>query len=246
MRRPDPNLPHLEVIARALGDLCEQVVFVGGSTAGLLLTDPLAEGVRHTLDIDAIVQAHSLSQYYRLEAQLEARGFIRDTGSEVICRWRHRASDVVFDLMPTDASVLGFTNPWYDEAIATAQVVELAGGLRIRLIAAPAFVATKLEAFLSRGRGDVLSSHDLEDVLNVVDGRPELADELATASPALRQAVASIVGQLLSNPDFINALPGLIADPDVPASSASACSAWRAQGWHEAPCMLTTGALPWP
>ena len=202
------------MIARALGDLCEQVVFVGGSTAGLLLTDPLAEGVRHTLDIDAIVQAHSLSQYYRLEAQLEARGFIRDTGSEVICRWRHRASDVVFDLMPTDASVLGFTNPWYDEAIATAQVVELAGGLRIRLIAAPAFVATQLEAFLSRGRGDVLSSHELEDVLNVVDGRPELADELATASPALRQAVASIVGQLLSNPDFINALPGLVADPD--------------------------------
>ena len=72
--------------------------------AGLLLTDPLAEGVRPTLYIDAIVQADSLPQYYRLEAQLEARGFIRDTGSEVICRWRHRASDVVFDLMPTDAS----------------------------------------------------------------------------------------------------------------------------------------------
>jgi|UPI00030DD619 hypothetical protein len=38
MRRPDPNLPHLEIIAEALGDLREQVVFVGGSTAGLLLT----------------------------------------------------------------------------------------------------------------------------------------------------------------------------------------------------------------
>ena len=214
MRRPDPNLPHLEVIARALGDLCEQVVFVGGSTAGLLLTDPLAEGVRHTLDIDAIVQADSLPQYYRLEAQLEARGFIRAADSDVICRWRHRESGVMFDLMPTDASVLGFTNPWCDEAIATAQVVELAGGLRIRLIAAPAFVATKLEAFLSRGRGDVLSSHDLEDVLNVVDGRPELADELVAASPALRRAVASIVDQLLSNPDFINGLPGLVADQD--------------------------------
>lgn len=92
--------------------------------------------------------------------------------------------------------------------------MELADGLRIRLIAAPAFVATKLEAFLSRGRGDVLSSHDLEDVLNVVDGRPELADELVAASPALRRAVASIVDQLLSNPDFINGLPGLVADQD--------------------------------
>ena len=80
--------------------------------------------------------------------------------------------------MPTDASVLGFTNPWYDEAIATAQVVELAGGLRIRLIAAPAFVATKLEAFGTRGRGDLMGSHDLEDIINVLDGRPGIEDEI--------------------------------------------------------------------
>ena len=214
MRRPDPNLPHLEVIARALGDLCDQVVFVGGSTAGLLLTDPLAEGVRPTLDIDAIVQADSLPQYYRLEAQLEARGFIRDTGSDVICRWRHRASDVVFDLMPTDASVLGFTNAWYEEAIATAEFVELVGGPRIRLIAAPAFVATKLEAFASRGKGDFLTSHDLEDVLNVVDGREQLAGEMASAPAALRAFVAHTFAALLAQPDFMNVLPGLIAEPE--------------------------------
>ena len=214
MRRPDPNLPHLQTIARALGDLCEQVVFVGGSTAGLLLTDPLAEGVRPTFDIDAIVQVDSLMHYYRVEAQLEVRGFIRDSASGVICRWLHRESGVVFDLMPTEASVLGFSNSWYNEAIATAQSVTLAGDLCIRLIAAPAFVVTKLEAFLSRGRGDVLASHDLEDVLNVVDGRLELIEELAAASPRLRQVVATIFGKLLADPDFLNGLPGLIADPD--------------------------------
>ncbi|WDS37225.1 hypothetical protein [Pseudoxanthomonas sp.] len=214
MQRPDPNLPHLEVIAEALGDLRDQVVFVGGSTAGLLLTDPLAESVRPTLDVDAIVQADTLMQFYRVEAQLEQRGFIRDAASGVICRWQHNASGVLFDLMPTDASVLGFTNRWYDEAIATAQQVLLRNGLTIRLVSAPAFVATKLEAFLSRGKGDVLSSHDLEDVLNVVDGRPELVEELASASPALQQAVATIFTGLLADPDFINCLPGLIADPD--------------------------------
>ncbi|RXR05317.1 hypothetical protein [Pseudoxanthomonas composti] len=83
MLRPDPNLPHLEVIAAALGDLRERVVFVGGSTAGLLLTDPLAEGVRPTLDIDAIVQADTLVQFHRVEAQLEQRGFVRDAASGV-------------------------------------------------------------------------------------------------------------------------------------------------------------------
>jgi hypothetical protein len=46
--RDDPNLEYLLVVADALGDLRSEVVFVGGSVAGLLVTDPLAEGVRAT------------------------------------------------------------------------------------------------------------------------------------------------------------------------------------------------------
>ena len=57
MASNDPNLPLLRRIAEALGDLREQVVFVGGSVAGLLLTDPLAEAVRATTDVDAVVEA---------------------------------------------------------------------------------------------------------------------------------------------------------------------------------------------
>ncbi|MGH8025699.1 MAG: hypothetical protein ACREO0_03130 [Pseudoxanthomonas sp.] len=214
MRRPDPNLPYLEIIAEALGELREQVVFVGGSAAGLLLTDPLAEGVRPTLDIDAIVSTDSLTHFYRVESSLEQRGFLRDAESGVICRWRHRDSGILFDLMPVDASVFGFTNRWYGEAVASAKTVQLVNGLQIRVVNAPAFVATKLEAFLDRGRGDYLSSHDLEDVLNVVDGRAELPDELAVASVPLRQRVAAIFADLLGKDDFINCLPGLLSEAD--------------------------------
>ena len=57
MNPNDPNLPQLQRIAVALGELREQLVFVGGSVAGLLLTDPLAEGVRATTDVDAIASA---------------------------------------------------------------------------------------------------------------------------------------------------------------------------------------------
>jgi hypothetical protein len=92
MLRPDPNLPHLLAIAEALGDLREQVVFVGGSTAGLLLTDPLAEGVRPTLDVDAVIEARDLIHFHCIEAQLEQRGFVRDADSDVICRWKHKSS----------------------------------------------------------------------------------------------------------------------------------------------------------
>ena len=58
MRANDPNLPHLRRIAEALGELCEQVVFVGGAVAGLLVTDPLADAVRATREVDAVVNAN--------------------------------------------------------------------------------------------------------------------------------------------------------------------------------------------
>lgn len=212
MNIDDPNLPQLRAIAAALGDLCEEIVFVGGATAGLLLTDPAAESVRATVDVDAIVDAHTLTQFQRVEARVAARGFVRDIHSNVICRWRHKATDVPFDLMPVDATVVGFSNPWYAETVRTAMPIALGDGVTIRSIAAPAFVATKLAAFADRGADDILGSHDLEDVLNVVDGRPELAAELDAASNALERTVRKAIADVLRHPDFINGLPGLVSD----------------------------------
>ena len=211
MLRNDPNLPYLQAIAGALGDLRERVVFVGGATAGLLVTDPLADSVRATKDVDAIVEAR-LAQFHSIEEQIADLGFVRDVESGVICRWIHSESGVLFDLMPVDSSVLGFSNRWYAYAVETAQTVDLADGLTIRLVTAIAFIATKLEAFADRGKGDILASHDLEDILNIVDGREELAQELADAPAELRGAASTAFARLLKHPDFVNALPGLIAD----------------------------------
>lgn len=213
MRANDPNLPYLRHIAEALGDLREQVVFVGGAVAGLLVTDPLADSVRATRDVDAVVNA-TRAMFHRIEAAVAQRGFARDVQSDVICRWIHKDSGVLFDLMPVQPEVLGFTNRWYPYAVETAESVELTPGLNIRLVSAVGFIATKLEAFAGRGAGDFLTSHDIEDVLNIVDGRQELTDEMASAPPDLRQAVATTFQRLLSDPDFANVLPGLIAEPD--------------------------------
>lgn len=213
MRPNDPNLPHLRRIAEALDDIREQVVFVGGAVAGLLVTDPLADSVRATRDVDAVVNA-GWAMFRRIEQQVAERGFVRDVASEVICRWIHKASGVVFDLMPVQPDVLGFSNRWYPYAVQSATTVDLGNGTAVRLVSAVAFVATKLEAFADRGQGDFLSSHDLEDVLNIVDGREELAGELAAAPSEVRRAVATAFTRLLANRDFSNALPGLISEPE--------------------------------
>lgn len=109
--------------------------------------------------------------------------------------------------------MLGFSNRWYAHAVETAQVVALSDRLSIGLVTATAFVATKREAFVTRGNSDFLSSHDLEDVLNVVDGRTELVEEFAVEHADLRQWVADVFAGLVDTPAFVNALPGMVAEP---------------------------------
>ena len=64
-------------------------------------------------------------------------------------------------------------------AVETAQDAKLPSGTMIKLITAPTFLATKFEAYSDRGGADMLASHDIEDIVNVVDGRPGLLEEVA-------------------------------------------------------------------
>ena len=77
--------------------------------------------------------------------------------------------------MPTVKEILGFANRWYPLALETAQPVVLPSGVVIQWIAAPVFIGTKFEAFKDRGQDDAYLSHDLEDIMTVIEGRA--ADE---------------------------------------------------------------------
>ena len=207
MRSHDPNLALLESVVAALGPLSPRFVFVGGCVTGLLVTEAANPSVRATRDVDAIVQVVSLGEYHALERQLETAGLRHDQSPEApVCRWR--AGGALLDVMPTDKAVLGFGNRWYDEAVRTASMWPLPSGSVIRLISAPVFIATKLEAFADRGEGDFLASHDLEDITTVVDGRSQLIDEVVAASPEIRSHLSAQFRALLENAHFIDALPG--------------------------------------
>ncbi len=111
--------------------------------------------------------------------------------------------------MPLDERTLGFSNRWYRSAISNRQTDRLHGGLIVHHIDAPHFLATKLAAFESRGDGDVLASHDLEDLVRVVDGRPELGGEFQAASEDLRSFVRKSLAAFTTDPHFSEALPSL-------------------------------------
>ena len=123
-----------------------------------------------------------------------------------MCRWR--VGDLAIDMMPTQESVLGFSNRWYPLASRFPEARALPSGRAIRMIRAPVFIATKLEAFHGRGGGDFLASHDLEDLVAVIDGRGELQDECHQSAPELRAYLTDQFTSLLRTPAFVDALPG--------------------------------------
>lgn len=208
----NPNLAILELVAQALGPVCESVIFVGGCATGLLLTQERPDRIRITEDVDIVAQALTVHDYHAIEKQVRARGFSNDMRPDApVCRWVFKR--VTLDLMPTVKDILGFANRWYPLAMETAESVVLPSGTSIRLIAAPVFIGTKLEAFKDRGKDvsgkpDYLGSHDLEDIITVVDRRPELLAECRAAAPELRAYLAAEFSDLFSHPEFETALSG--------------------------------------
>lgn len=199
------NLDALSMVAEALGPLLDEVVFVGGSVRELLITDPGAPPERPTDDVDVIVQVASRGAYYAFAERLRARGFVEDASEGApICRWVVR--EVRVDVMPTEEEILTFKNRWYTDAFAQA-ISARVGAAMIRIVSAPYFCATKLDAFGDRGKGDYYH-HDIEDLVALVDGREELVDEVRRAPDAVRAYLAAACDALLRSQRFLDALPG--------------------------------------
>jgi predicted nucleotidyltransferase len=195
------QLATLRTVARALGTLNREVVYVGGITTGLLVSDPGAPMARPTRDVDLVIDVKTTADYQtKLRSKLLRRGFREDSSQGArLCRWM--LGSISVDVMPVHAGVLGFSNEWYPHARATARATSLPadaeGEIAVQIVSAPAFVATKLVAWKDRGGGDLLHS-DLEDVIAVVDGRAGLLSEIEAEPAALRTFLAQGVSELLA------------------------------------------------
>jgi hypothetical protein len=191
----------LELAADNLAELLDEVVFVGGATVGLWISDPAAPPFRPTNDVDVIVEVATRSDFYAFEERLRRLGFKEEQEDGVICRKRHD-SGLILDVMPSAAEILGFENRWQREALPFAIDVELPSGTVIRAVSPPYLLATKLEAFKSRGNGDFLGSRDFGDVIVLIDGREELVDEVRTADLGLQLYLAETLTDLAQDPGF--------------------------------------------
>jgi len=209
---PSPNRDLLDRTARRLRPLLDEVVFVGGHVAELLVTDPAAVRVRETDDVDVVVRVTSRTAYHRLGERLRRLGYREDISQGApLCRWRD-PEGLLLDVMPLDPAILGFSNPWYGPALDQAASYRLSDDLAIRIPPAAIFMATKWAAYEGRGGDDPMGSHDLEDIITVVAGRPEISGEMAAAQPDVRRYVAESTSRFLTDAAARDVIAGALPD----------------------------------
>lgn len=209
------NLKQLKAVATAFGDLLDKITFVGGATTALLVPEVAGSGVRQTNDVDVIVDIVSRLDYVTFSEKLRQKGFSEDSSTGApMCRWTIKdlngSGNIIVDIMPVVEEILGFTNRWYKEGIAHAKTVELPDSdFKINVLSPGYFLATKFEAFNNRGKGN-LFSHDLEDIIFVIENRRDIILELKEYGPEIKEYLSKAIISLSDNDDFFNYLPGLL------------------------------------
>lgn len=196
------NITRIKAVYNALSILQNAVVFVGGATVSLY-AERKTEEVRPTDDVDVLIELWSYRDYSQIEEQLRKMGFVNDTDSKVICRYKIHG--ITVDIMPTGENVLGFSNKWYPDGFKHAMDVSITQDCRVKIFSSPYFIASKLDAFTSPTRenhDDGIFSSDFEDIIFVLENRSSVWQEMDEAPEDVKNYLQQTFTALMSHPEF--------------------------------------------
>jgi len=193
-------------IARALGELNSQVVFVGGAMVSLYIDDPSAEDIRPTKDIDLTFQITTVSQLEELRQTLNGKGFHEHADSDVICRFTFE--DLLVDVMSTQTIGWAPGNRWFEGGFNKAIIVRLED-VEVQILPLPYFLASKMDAFFDRGMKDLYASHDFEDIVYIFNYTTTVVEQiLSIDNDAVKNYLINSIRKILENEQIMNAMPG--------------------------------------
>lgn len=190
------NIAIVAQIAKALQELKEQMVFVGGAVISLYTDDPSADEIRPTADIDMTIRLLNYSDWNKMQERLAELRFFPDPNGHAICSYLYK--NVSVDIMPSEDGPIGSANSWYKLGFDDLQTVNVEDE-EIKIFTAPCFLATKFEAFHQRGK-DYRTSHDFEDIIYVLDNRTSMIDEITKAPAILKNFLKQELQIIIDNP----------------------------------------------
>ena len=203
VNRSDIDLEILKLTIKELKPLLNEIVFLGGSVISLFVDEPGILEIRETFDVDCAIEISHREDYERFAKKLRQIGFSEDINSKIICRFKK--GDLIVDVMPTDEKILGFSNRWYKKAFKYS-VQKSVGTETIKVFDLPYLIATKIEAFKGRGKGQFRLSHDIEDIVTLIDGCSSFDKIFKAAEEDVRKFVKDEFSQFFKDTNFIDAL----------------------------------------
>lgn len=127
----------------------------------------------------------SLSNWGTIQSELKDLGFSPDPFGHAICSYKYK--NIPVDIMSTEDSPLGPSNRWYKIGFDNRWKVN-AIDQEIKILSAPCYLATKFEAYNSRGT-DYRMSHDIEDIFYILDNRTTIVKEIKQDQESIRQFI---------------------------------------------------------
>ena len=195
INRREINIESIIEVAEALGELNNKVVYVGGAVVSLYVNDPAAEDPRPTKDIDVAMEIATVAQLEKIRQQLTAKGFHSDPEETVICRFNYR--NILVDVMSTQEVGWAPANSWFKGGFKHIEPNTLKKRTLIQLMPLAYFIAAKFEAYHDRGK-DPRTSHDLEDIIYVMDNRIDLVEQIVRAPEKVKDYLQQEFKNLLS------------------------------------------------
>lgn len=193
------TITRIKAVYNALEDLQDKVVFVGGAVVALY-ADRVVLDPRPTDDIDVIVEVLNYRDHAALEEKLHKKGFANDQESGIACRYKFQG--ITVDIMPTAHRSFGFDSMWYEPGFQNSLTYTVDDKHIIRILSAPYYLATKLEAFRDRGQGDGRTSQDFEDIVFILTNRKSIWLEIDQSNGEVRAYLFNEFCQLLSEPNL--------------------------------------------
>lgn len=105
------NLEKLKEVAVALGELNDDMVFVGGAVVASYANDKVDEDVRITKDIDTFRRISSYAELTNIQEELAKKKFFPAPEEKVICRFKH--DETLLDVMSTEQIGWAPANKWF-------------------------------------------------------------------------------------------------------------------------------------
>ncbi|ELR72901.1 hypothetical protein C900_00862 [Fulvivirga imtechensis AK7] len=183
-------------VAKALDDLNEQVVYVGGAVVSLYIDDPAADDVRPTKDIDLSFEILSIGELELLREELNKRGFKQTFEDNVICRFR--LDDKKVDVMATEEIGWAPANRWFKDGFKNSYTVDVED-VTIRLMPFPYFLASKFDAFKGRGAKDARMSHDFEDIVYLLNYTSDFTEIILSSDAEVRIFLINCFEEILND-----------------------------------------------